>query len=104
VDKCGPAGDSWLARLISWLVPDKLFGVNLAECCAQHDIEYSNSDRRKWADENFRICIKCKFKWYALQKGSSVLYQWKRLQGFIVSWWYFIAVRVAGWTCHNKDK
>lgn len=102
MDKCGPEGDSKIARFISWLVRDKVFGVNLAECCAQHDIEYRDGDRRKHADENFRTCIKCKFKWYALQKGGEARYWWKRFQGWLVSWWYYIGVRLGGWMCDKE--
>lgn len=98
-DKCGPAGDSKLARFISWLVPDKIWGVDLAGCCEEHDQDYETSDRRKAADIRFRTCIKCRFRAAAIRTGK----RYKKWIASLVAGWYYVGVRLGGWLCHDKD-
>lgn len=96
-DYCGPAGNGWLARLISWAVPDKVWGVDLSGCCADHDKDYQFSDRRKAADKAFRSCIKCRFRAAAIRTGK----RYKRILGPLVAGWYYVGVRLGGWLCDD---
>lgn len=98
MDKCGPAGDSWIARLISWMVPDKVFGVDLSDCCAKHDDGYSSERGRKAVDKEFRSCIKCRFRAAAIRTGK----HYKMVVAPLVAGWYFVGVRLGGWLCKEK--
>lgn len=101
MDYCGPQGKGWFARLLSWLIPDKVFGVYLGACCAQHDYDYATDDRRKNADKEFRRCIACRFRSAAIQKSNKLAKRYKIAQGWVVKWWYYIGVRLGGWMCDD---
>lgn len=81
IDYCGP-GRGWLTKII----PRKIGGVDINYHCYIHDSDYATKDRRKAADKVFRNSIKREFQ----EKGKPVL-------GWIVSWTYYIAVRLGGW-------
>ena len=88
-DYCGPE-DSWISKL----VPDRIYGVNIAECCYQHDEDYRDGGgeaERKGADRRFHHCIKCKLK-----KGLFFLF---RIPATIRAFFYWRAVRRLGKGC-----
>lgn len=77
-DYCGPEG-----MAISKLIPRKLFGVNINYACYKHDVAWGMGDKYTQADQIFRDTIYDAFK----AENKPVL-------GFIVSWTYFLAVRL----------
>jgi len=92
VNGCGPK-----YRLVNWLVPDVLFGMQITEYCNQHDFNYwlgggskkifCNSERLK-ADRQLREAIWARAKETRKACLLPILY--------IVSWIYYAAVRVGG--------
>ena len=70
--------------------PDKLFGVRFNYACYLHDRQYRNEVKvrktRKKADISFKKSIQSEFK-----------KKHKPIQGFFVSWIYYIGVRLFGW-------
>ena len=59
-DYCGPYGDHPLIKAISKAIPDVLFGIDLSDCCKQHDEDILTHGPRKVDDIKFRSCVKCK--------------------------------------------
>ncbi len=101
MDKCGPEGKSIIERVLSWIVPDVLFGrflpaVNLCKACGNHDRKWKKNGANKKDDLEFRDQIRDAFfvaermEWNVLQVNA-----WAIL-GFLVAWWYFIGVRFGG--------
>jgi len=85
---CGPG-----RGFITWLVPDKLFGIGLNYCCYEHDKAYreggTEQDRME-ADRNLQECIRRK------------LLESKWIPNAIACWVahrYFRAVRLLGSSC-----
>lgn len=58
---CGSAGKDLLSRLITWLAPQKPFGVDIKPCCENHDIGWKER-ANKTADKEFRNDIKKAFE------------------------------------------
>ena len=81
-DYCGSQG----SKFISWLIPDVVFGVDISECCKNHDISWEKRGANKSGDVAFRDEIEDKF--YIAGKPDWL--------GFCVAWWYFIGVRFGG--------
>lgn len=77
-DYCGPEGMG-----ISKLIPRRLFGVSINVCCYFHDQGWSDGEGHKKADNQFRRDIQAQFD--AEDKHGA---------GVVVSWVYFIAVRL----------
>jgi hypothetical protein len=70
----------------SWS-PDRLFGVDISDCCKLHDYHYAKKDiSREQADLQLKEDIHAKFK--EAHKG---------FYGDIVSFVYFMGVRLFGW-------
>lgn len=109
-DKCGPAGKGFFQKLLSAIVPDVIFGVELTECCKNHDKAWSKEGANKTADKAFRAEIQDKFylktprkTWFskvlppAADEQLLFLLQlaWQAL-GFSVAWYYYVGVRFGG--------
>ena len=96
IDYCGP-GESWLTKRI----PNKIKGVSINHCCYLHDVGWRPEEPRyKDKDVKFRNCIKRKFKRKAEQADRYRDWVMLRLTGFIVSWLYYISVRIG--SLHNR--
>lgn len=77
VDYCGPEG-----LRISKFIPRKIAGVDINWCCYVHDRDWR--DEKETADDKrFRTCIQSQFD----QRG-------KHKTGVVVSWLFFLGVRV----------
>lgn len=76
-DYCGPEG-----LHISKLIPRKIAGVDINWCCYRHDRDWQGG-KDTADDKRFRACIKAQFD----QRG-------KHKTGFVVSWLFFLGVRV----------
>lgn len=75
------------------MVPDKVFGVDIAECCERHDLDYDSERGRKASDKAFRSCIKCRLRAASLRTGKR--YKW--ILAPLVAGWYYVWVRLVGW-------
>ena len=89
-DYCGPTGSGWFVRFVSWLVPDKVFGVYLGCSCELHDRMYREGVDRKLADRKFREYIRTEFA------------HRKRL-GYLVAYWYWAGVRIGGAFAYSNE-
>jgi hypothetical protein len=69
--------------------PDEMFGVDYSSVCKAHDDQYGNRVKKRKtraeADKDLREGIFQKFK----EQG-------KPLQGFFVSWGYYLGTRIFG--------
>jgi hypothetical protein len=81
---CGYQGNSLGARLSRKLIPDEPCGVDISECCKLHDKGWT-IEANKRADLKLKERIEDKF----IQAG-------KPIQGKVVSWIYYIGVRIGG--------
>ena len=80
-DYCGSAG----SKFISWIIPDVVFGVDISECCMNHDESWEHG-ANKTGDKEFMWDIIDKF--YIAEKPL-----W---QATLVAHWYYIGVRFGG--------
>lgn len=80
---CGPAGDDFTSRSISWVLSDTFLGVYLGDCCKEHDNSWE-SGANKHGDEEFKKCVRCEFK--SKYKNHRI--------GLFVSGIFFVGVRI----------
>lgn len=80
-------GKRWAKGNYCDLIPDKLFGVYLGDCCYNHDVNYWKKPiTRKLADLRLKRCIFFKF-----------CEQAKRKLGWFISDAIYIFLRIFGW-------
>jgi hypothetical protein len=101
VDYCGYEGDHFLLRIMARLVPDKVFGVYLGDCCKDHDLNYDEKGPNKSADIKLRNCIKCRLMEKFRGVGEiGVLPSLKRVvvsaMVTLIAQAYYLGVRVGG--------
>ena len=83
VDYCGrQSSPMWLRKCI----PDKVFGVCLKKICYNHDKGWDSGSKLQ-ADKRLRLEIKALF----VEKKPGLK---GRAQGWFVSLWYFLGVRL----------
>ena len=85
-DHCGPDGSSKIAKLLSKVIPDKIFGVDLATACEKHDLNWDKYGANKGGDLDLKRRIKMRFR----KAGKP------RILGWMVSNWYYAGVRLGG--------
>ena len=85
------AGRDWSTDGCS-SAPDRVFGINLLECCAEHDFYYRNDVgvSRFKADNILRKCIAQKVK----EKLG--------IKSWILATLYFTGVRIGGASSHHS--
>lgn len=80
-------GKRWEKGNYCDIIPDVLFGVDLSDCCYQHDMDYwTKPISRKMADIRLANCIQRKFN----VAGKGAL-------GYHVSNWIYVFLRAFGW-------
>ena len=80
-------GKQWAKGNYCDIIPDVLFGVDLSNCCYDHDVDYWKKPiSRKLADLRLKICILYKFK----EQGKYKL-------GRVVSSIIYFVLRIGGW-------
>lgn len=60
-DRCGPKVVNWKTWILSMIIPDDLWGIDISEACGRHDDAYSTGGDQTMkdnADEDFRDEIK----------------------------------------------
>lgn len=60
-DRCGPQVVNWKTWILSKIIPDDLWGIDISEACGRHDAAYEkggNQEAKDNADEDFRDEIK----------------------------------------------
>ena len=86
-------GKQWAKGNYCDIIPDILFGVDLTDCCYDHDINYWKKPIcRKMADIRLRQCILNKFR--AEGKGNL---------GRIISKVIYFVLRIGGWIKWKND-
>lgn len=59
-DFCGPQVVDWKTRMLSFIIPDNLWGVYIGDLCEAHDFCYEiggNEEDKLYADDLFRYQI-----------------------------------------------
>jgi len=80
-------GKQWAKGNYCDIIPDVLFGVNLKDCCYDHDIDYWKKPiSRKMADLRLKACVLDKY----LNVGKYKL-------GRVISSIIYICLRIGGW-------
>ncbi len=80
-------GSGWAKKDYCTLSPDRLFDVDLSECCFLHDLQYiSHKVSRKQSDVLLKMCIETKYA----KIGKMRL-------GWLISRIYYLFVRTFGW-------
>ncbi len=86
-DWCGPAGDGWFARFLSWLIPDNITiagkDIYIGDCCKDHDEDNEKHGANKSGDEALKHCIRCRLR-KALANKRQILWHSNK---------YFVGVR-----------
>jgi len=89
IDFCGPEN----SPLLSALIPDSIFGIDIADCCEDHDDGYKeggNEKKRRKVDKKFHKCLKCKFV-----SGVGFIRYYTR-GFFVISYGYYKSVKEKG--------
>ena len=81
-------GKRWENNNYCDIIPDVLFGVDLSNCCYNHDMAYwKKTISRRMADERLRICVRNKFRLRGKSKignpVSRIIYIFLRLFGWV---------------------
>ena len=80
-------GKQWAKGNYCDIIPDVLLGVNLKDCCFEHDVNYwTKPISRKMADIRLMLCIKQKFR----EAGKYKI-------GNIISKIIYFFLRIGGW-------
>lgn len=80
-------GKGWDKGNYCDIIPDVLFGVDLKDCCFEHDMDYWKKPvSRKYADFKLRLCIYKRFH----EQGKARL-------GKYVSKIIYYVLRIGGW-------
>ena len=103
-DKCGPSGDDLLSRIISRLIPDKIFGIDISCDCEEHDYNWKQHGANKHSDEILKMRIKSRFK----RSKHLIIFRHKvrmpPFMGWLVGNWYYIGVRLGSVVYKLKGK
>jgi hypothetical protein len=103
IDHCGPKIKGFKSWLISFLVPDDLWGVYIGDICRVHDEDYSRggdeSDRLA-ADERFRDSLYIRLNTILMNQSEKQIHR-KALLG---SKLYYFGVRSGGSAYFNYTK
>jgi len=96
-DYCGPVVVNFKTWLLSWIVPDKLWGVYIGDLCEQHDIGYSRGgteEDREREDREFGESIELRVRLKLTQKG----YSWKKAEAkaLAAGKLYYLGVHIGG--------
>ena len=86
---CGPFG-----KWGDWLIPNKLFGLDMTSACKAHDASYANPEgfTKKQVDEQFYIDLL-----------EDVVNKRQRAVAFVY-YWAVSRGHLAWWLCRLKDK
>ena len=96
-DYCGPSVVNFKTWLLSWLVPDNLWGIYIGDICQEHDAGYAKGgteDDREFVDGVFSSSIESRVRHGLTSKG----YKWTKAEAKAqtASKLYHIGVRVGG--------
>lgn len=94
-DHCGPQVVNFRTWLLSWLIPDDLWGVYIGDLCKIHDNGYkaggTYKDRLR-EDKQFQHAVELRISNKLKERGDK---RWKR-KARLGSLIYYTGVRVAG--------
>jgi len=94
---CGYQGKGFFAKLSRAVIPDKPLGVNIANCCACHDIGW-DKEANKRSDIKLKDDILDAFYIHANNKSWSEMNKtlFFYFAGYPTAYIYYLGVRIGG--------